>query len=65
MCGVLLLAMYAMGQAVTFAWLSGFPERAFQLESLRSKVWGYGIGAIVLIAIDLILLVCLIKKKNQ
>lgn len=32
-------ALLSAGQAVTFAWLSAFPERSLQLDELRYKFW--------------------------
>ena len=54
---LLLLAFLAAGQAITFAWLSSFPERASQLASLDIKFWIYATAAVVLVLIDLGLVV--------
>jgi membrane protein implicated in regulation of membrane protease activity len=63
---LLLLALVAAGQAITFAWLSSFPERASQFASLEIKFWRYTIVAVVLVLIDLVLLVRLIGQiKNK
>jgi hypothetical protein len=59
---LLLAAFLAAGQAITFAWLSSFPERASQLESLEIKFWSYAAVSVALVAIDLALLVRLIKE---
>ena len=59
---LLLAAFLAAGQAITFAWLSSFPERASQLESLEIKFWSYAAVSVALVAIDLALLVRLIKQ---
>jgi membrane protein implicated in regulation of membrane protease activity len=64
--GLLLVALFAAGQAVTFAWLSSFPERASQLDALEIKFWSYATLSAVLVIIDLILLVRLVKQtKNR
>ena len=60
--GLLLVALLAAGQAITFAWLSSFPERASELESLRIKFWSYTTISVVLIFVDLILAVRLVKR---
>lgn len=64
--GVSLAAFLAAGQAVTFAWLSAFPERASQLESLEVKFWVYAIVSAILVIVDLVLLVRLVLQiKNN
>lgn len=62
MIGLLLAAFLAAGQAITFAWLSAFPERASQLHTLEIKFWSYATLAVVLVIIDLGLLVRLIRQ---
>lgn len=62
MVGLLLAALFALGQAVTFAWLSSFPERAPQLESLEVKFWSYVAIAAALVIIDLGLLVRMVRQ---
>jgi len=62
MVGLLLAAFLAAGQAITFAWLSSFPERASQLESLEIKFWSYAVVSAVLIVIDLALFVYLVRQ---
>ena len=62
---LLLAACLAAGQAITFAWLSSFPERASQLESLRIKFWSYSISCAVLVIIDLALGVRLFKRIKE
>lgn len=61
MMGLLLAAFLAAGQAITFAWLSSFPERASQLASLEIKFWTYAAVSAVLVVIDLGLLLRLIR----
>lgn len=63
--GLLVAACLAAGQAITFAWLSSFPERATQLESLRIKFWSYASVSVVLVFIDAILVVRLIKRIRE
>lgn len=62
---LLLAAFLAVGQAITFAWLSAFPERASQLESLEIKFWSYAVVAAVLVIIDLGLLVRLVRQIKE
>ena len=59
---LLLLALLAAGQAITFAWFSSFPERASQLASFEIKFWCYTMVTLVLVLIDLALLVRLIGQ---
>ncbi len=59
---LLLAALLAIGQAVTFAWLSSFPERASQLASLEVKFWSYMAIAAALVVIDLGLLVRMVRQ---
>lgn len=59
---LLLAAFLAVGQAITFAWLSAFPERASQLESLEIKFWSNAAVAAALVLIDLGLLVHLVRQ---
>jgi hypothetical protein len=61
---VFLAALLAVGQAVTFAWLSSFPERAPQLESLEVKFWGYVAITTVLVIIDVGLLVRIVRQMK-
>jgi membrane protein implicated in regulation of membrane protease activity len=60
--GLLLLALLAAGQAITFAWLSSFPERASEIGSLRIKFWSYATISVVLIFVDLALAVRLFRR---
>lgn len=61
--GVLLfvLSCLAVGQAVTFAWLSNFPERAGQLRELQIKFWTYITLAAIFAITDLAIIVHLVK----
>jgi TRAP-type C4-dicarboxylate transport system permease small subunit len=61
----LLAAFFAVGQAITAAWLSAFPERAAQLKSLEIKFWSYAAVAVVLVIIDLGLLVRMVRQINE
>ena len=65
---LLIAAIFAAGQAVTFAWLSNFPERAGQIESLKIKFWSYAVLSGAFFAIDGALLVYLsrqLRKRRQ
>lgn len=57
-----LAALFAAGQAITFAWLSSFPEQAPQLESLEIKFWSYTVLSASLFIIDVVLL---LRLKRQ
>jgi heme/copper-type cytochrome/quinol oxidase subunit 2 len=59
---LLLAAFLAAGQAITFAWLSAFPERAPQLEALELKFWSYAAISFALVVIDFGLLVRLVRQ---
>ena len=59
---IFVLALFAAGQAVTFAWLSGFPERASQLPSLQLQFWSYAIASVILLLIDIVLTIYVLKK---
>lgn len=39
--GTAIGALLGIGHALTFAWLSSFPERSLQLEELNQKFWIY------------------------
>jgi len=65
MVALLLVAFLAVGQAITFAWLSAFPERASQLESLEIKFWSYAAIAATLVLIDLGLFVRLLRQIKE
>jgi membrane protein implicated in regulation of membrane protease activity len=65
MIGLLLAAFLAAGQAITFAWLSAFPEQASRLHTLEIKFWSYATLAVVLVIIDLGLLVRLIQQIRE
>ena len=58
-------AFLAAGQAITFVWLSSFPERAAQLESLEIKFWSYAVLSAALFMVDVVLLVRLVKQISE
>lgn len=58
-------ALFAAGQAVTFAWLSAFPERASQLDSLAFKFWIYAALCVVLLLVDFGLLIEIIRRRRK
>ncbi len=63
---ILFLAiLFSVGQALTFSWLSAFPERASQLRSLEVKFWVYVILAIVLAVAEVLLIMRLIRQVRQ
>jgi membrane protein implicated in regulation of membrane protease activity len=60
--GLLVAAFLAAGQAITFAWLSSFPERSSQLQSLEIKFWSYAVISAILLLIDLVLIARVAKQ---
>jgi len=62
MVGLLIAAFLAAGQAITFAWLSSFPERSSQLQSLEIRFWSYTAISAILFVIDIALLVRMVKQ---
>jgi len=62
---LLIAAFLAAGQAITFAWLSAFPEQASQLGSLQLKFWSYTAAAVILVLIDLVLAVRLVRQMRE
>jgi hypothetical protein len=52
---LLIAALLAAGQAIAFVWLSNFPERASQLESLEIQFWSYAVVSAALVIADLAL----------
>jgi uncharacterized BrkB/YihY/UPF0761 family membrane protein len=60
-----LVCCFSIGQAVTFSWLSNFPERATQLDKLQAKYWIWLIVGLIAAAIDLLVVVHLIKRFLQ
>lgn len=65
MVGLLVLALLSAGQAITFAWLSSFPERASQLQELELKFWSFAAAATVFLGIDLGLLLHLMRRTKS
>jgi len=63
--GLLLLGLLAAGQAVTFAWLSAFPDRAEQIESLQLKFWAYVLGAVICFALEGVVIVRLVSWMRK
>jgi ABC-type dipeptide/oligopeptide/nickel transport system permease subunit len=53
LCAAAVVTFFAMGQAVTFSWLSALPEQASRLESLAWRFWTYATLSLVLLVIDL------------
>jgi hypothetical protein len=53
LCTVAVATLFSLGQAITFAWLSAFPEQASRLESLEWRFWSYAALALVLLVVDI------------
>jgi hypothetical protein len=49
LCAVAVATFFSLGQAITFAWLSAFPEQASRLESLAWRFWSYAALSLVLV----------------
>jgi|OpeIllAssembly_1097287.scaffolds.fasta_scaffold2525779_1 TRAP-type C4-dicarboxylate transport system permease small subunit len=62
---LLIAAFLSAGQAITFAWLSAFPERASQLESLEIRFWAYAAISVTLVAIAVTLIVKLVRNRKN
>lgn len=60
-----LTSCWAVSQAVSFAWLSSFPEQASRLQSLEMKFWSYTVLSIVLFVIDIIYIKRVLKRYNR
>jgi len=55
----------ALGQATTYAWLSAFPNRAPQFDSLEWKFWTFVAIAGVLAFVDVVLFTVLILRPRR
>lgn len=58
---LVLIALLSVGQAITLAWLSSFPEQAERIEVLKTKFWVYLFTAIVASIFSVIGIVRIIK----
>ena len=57
--------VFAIGQALTFAWLSALPGREAQLPSLQIRFWSYAVGGFALLVAEVVLIVRLVKCKRK
>lgn len=62
---ILIAALLAAGQAITFAWLSSFPERASRFAAYEINFWCYGTASVVLIGAEIALLWHIFKRRNK
>ncbi len=63
---VLFLVMFfSIGQALTFTWLSSFPERAEQLPGLQIKFWIWSGVACFSLAINVFLIFSFFKNRTE
>lgn len=62
LCVVAVAAFLSTGQAITFAWLSAFPEQASRLESLEWKFWIYAALSLVLVVVALKLVWLILRR---
>lgn len=63
LCVAVVATFFAMGQALTFAWLSALPEQASRLESLAWRFWSYVALSVILVVIDLGLVWVLLRRS--
>jgi len=57
-------AFFCVGQAVTFSWLSSFPERSERFAAYQIYFWGFGALAIFLVCISVYAIVSFFKSKS-
>jgi hypothetical protein len=62
LCVVAIATFFALGQALTFAWLSALPEQASRLNSLAWRVWAYAALLLVLVVVDLRLVWMILRR---
>lgn len=65
MLALLLAAIFTAAQAASFAWLSVLPERASELDALRSKFWIYAAASASFVIIDSVLFVRLVRHIKE
>jgi hypothetical protein len=53
LCTFAVATFFAIGQALTFAWLTALPEQASRLDSLTWRFWFYAALSVVLVILDL------------
>lgn len=61
---LLLATLFFLGQAVTFAWLSTFPEQESRISLLRLRCWSYAALAVFSLVADVLCVVRLLKKQK-
>jgi hypothetical protein len=64
-CAVGVAALFALGQAVTFAWLSALPEHAPRLESLERMLWTYALLFCALVALEVKVVWMLVQRLRE
>ncbi len=62
LCVVAVATFLAMGQALTFSWLSALPEQAERLDSLAWRFWTYAALSLVLVIVDLRLVWMILRR---
>jgi|GEM_PF-2333638 len=62
LCIAAVATAFAMGQALTFAWLSALPEQASRLESLAWKFWAYAALSLILVVVDIRLVRMILRR---
>jgi H+/Cl- antiporter ClcA len=62
---LLVAGLFSAGQALTFAWLSAFPDRAAQLPALEARFWAFVSLAVVSLSIAVFLVTRLVRRLND
>jgi hypothetical protein len=62
LCAAAVATLFAIGQALTFAWLSALPEQASRLDALAWRFWIYAALALMLAVSDLWLVSVLLRR---
>jgi hypothetical protein len=62
LCATAVATFFAMGQALTFAWLAALPEQAARLDSLAWRFWVYAALSLVLVVLDVWLAVMILRR---
>lgn len=57
-------AFFCVGQAITFSWLSSFPERSERFAAYQTYFWGYGALAIFLVGVSICAFVLFLRHKS-
>jgi len=61
----LIVALLAIGQAVTLAWLSAFPAQQPRLASLEFRFWVFLILGLIALAVGAVAVVRAVRRANS